>query len=53
MSGRSVDPCCLQEVKWHGAFARVMEGKDSRHKIFWIGNDSANSNFVQIGLSFT
>ena len=25
-----------------------MGGKDSHHKIFWSGNNSGNSNFVQI-----
>ena len=46
------NPCFLQEVRGHGTFAPVMEGKYSHHKIFCIGNDSENSDFVQIGLSF-
>ena len=54
LSRRGVDnPCCLEENRGRGGFARVMQGKDSRHKILWNGNNSDNSNFVRIGLSST
>ena len=39
MSRRSVDLCCLQEIRWRGASAHMIEGKDSRYKIFWVGNE--------------
>ena len=38
MSRRSVDLCCLQEITWCGASARMIEGKDSYYKIFWVRN---------------
>ena len=36
---RKVDICGLQEVRWRSASARVVEGKDSRYKMFRVGND--------------
>ena len=36
---RNIDLCCVQEVRWRGASARYITGKDSRYKFFWIGND--------------
>ena len=39
MSRHEVDICSLQEVRWRGASARLVEGKDSRFKLFWVGND--------------
>ena len=39
MSRRKVDICGLQEVRWSGASARLVEGKHSRYKLFWVGND--------------
>ena len=41
MSRRKVDICGLQEVRWRGACARLVEGKDSRYKMFWVGNDKS------------
>ena len=40
---RNTDPCCLQEVRWRGASARFVAGKDSKYKFFWIGNDLGTS----------
>ena len=37
-----MDLCCLQEVRWHGASARIIVGKDSRYTVFWIGNEIGN-----------
>ena len=34
-----MDLCCLQETRWRSAFARMIEGKDLRYKIFWVGNE--------------
>ena len=31
-----VDMCCLQEVRWRGASARLIQGKDSHYKMFWV-----------------
>ena len=39
MFRHKVDICSLQEVSWRGASARLVEGKDSRFKLFWVGND--------------
>ena len=36
---RKVDTCGLQEVRWRCASARLVEGKDCRFKLFWVGND--------------
>ena len=38
MSRRKADICGLQEVRWRGASARLVEGKGSRYKMFWEGN---------------
>ena len=43
LSTRGVDPCCLQKVRWHGAFVCITESMASLQ--------SGNSNFVHIGLS--
>ena len=32
---RNIDLCCVQEVRWRGASARHIIGKDSRYKFFW------------------
>ena len=37
---RRVELCCLQEIRWRGASACIIEGKDSRYKIFWVGNEN-------------
>ena len=26
-------------MKWRGVFGRLVEGKDSRFNLFWVGND--------------
>ena len=39
MSGREIDLCCIQECRWRGVSARMIDGKDSRYKCFWIGNE--------------
>ena len=42
VSRRGVDLCCLQEVRWRGASARMIVGKDSCYKVFWTGNEIVN-----------
>ena len=39
MSRHKVDICGLQEVRWRDASASLVKGKDSRFKLFWVGND--------------
>ena len=39
LSRRKVDLCCLQETRWRNAGVKVIEGKDSKHKFFWSGNN--------------
>ena len=31
---RSVDVCCVQEVRWRGASVRFVEGRRARYKLF-------------------
>ena len=38
LSRRNVDVCCLQEVRWRGASARIITGKDCEYKMFWVGS---------------
>ena len=38
ISRRNVDICCLQEVRWRGASARMIQGKDTQYKLFWVGS---------------
>ena len=38
MPRRWIDLRCIQECRWRGASARMIDGKDSRYKCFWIGN---------------
>ena len=40
---RNVDLCYVQEVRWRGASARYITGKDSRYKFFRVGNDQGTS----------
>ena len=40
MRRRKVDTCGLQAVRWKGVSARLVKGKDSRFKLFWVGNDN-------------
>ena len=40
---RNVDLCCVQEVRWRGASARHITGKDSRYKFFWVSNNQGTS----------
>ena len=38
MSRREIDLRCLQKIKSRGVSTRMIEGKDSRYKCFWIFN---------------
>ncbi len=38
LSRRGIDVCCLQETRFRGASTRMIDGKDSRYKFFWVGN---------------
>ena len=37
---RSIDMCCVQEVRWRGKSCRMIAGKATKYKLFWIGSDS-------------
>ena len=39
MTRRKVDVCCVQEVRWRGASARLIAGKNNKYKIYWVGNN--------------
>lgn len=43
ISRRNIDICCLQEVRWRGAGTRLITGKDSQYKLFWVGNKEGNN----------
>ena len=38
LTRRKIDICCVQEVRWRGASARMITGKDSEYKMFWVGS---------------
>ena len=39
-----MDLCCLQDIRWRGASAHMREGKDSRYKMFWAGNEKGRGS---------
>jgi len=39
LSRRNIDICCAQETRWRGESARLLQGKDSKYKFFWQGNE--------------
>ena len=39
LTRRKVDICCAQETRWRGESARLLQGKDSKYKFFWQGNE--------------
>ena len=38
MTRRKVDICCVQKIGWSGASAWLITEKESKYKIFWVGN---------------
>ena len=40
LARRKIDVCCVQEVRWRGASARMITGKDSEFKFFWVGGET-------------
>ena len=38
LTRRKVDVCCIQKVRWRGASARLITGKNSEYKMYWVGN---------------
>ncbi|XP_014679471.1 PREDICTED: uncharacterized protein LOC106819341 [Priapulus caudatus] len=48
MTRRKVDLCCLQETRWKMDGIKIIDGKDSRYKFSWSGNDKGTSG---VGLS--
>ena len=43
ISRRNIDICCLQEVRWKGVGTKLLTGKDSHYKLFWVGYKEGNS----------
>ncbi|XP_014678683.1 PREDICTED: uncharacterized protein LOC106818498 [Priapulus caudatus] len=43
MTRRRMDLCCLQETRWKMDGVKIIDGKDSRYKFFWSGNDKGTS----------
>ena len=39
ITGRNIDLCCVQEIRWRGASARLITGKDFKYKFFLVGNN--------------
>ena len=40
LTRRKIDVCCVQEVRWKGASARMVTGKDTEYKYFWSGSNT-------------
>src|SRR5277367_4673567 len=41
---RRLDFCCLQETRWKGGSAKMLEGRDgARYKFFWSGSEEGVS----------
>ena len=40
LTKRKIDVCCVQEVRWKGASARMVTGKDTKYKFFWSGSST-------------
>ena len=38
ISRRNIDICCLQEVRWRCTGTRLVTGKVTQYKLFWVGN---------------
>ena len=49
MSRRVTDLCSIQECRWRGASARMIEGKDSRQKCVWTGTKQVRVG-VRVGV---
>ena len=47
LNRRKIDVCCVQEVRWRGASARIITGKTSQYKLLWVGN---NSGYGGVGI---
>ena len=45
ISRRNIDICCIQEVRWRGASTKLIQGKNTIQKLFWIGNDQGTNGF--------
>ena len=38
LTQRKTNVCCVHEIKWRAASARMITGKDTQNKMFWVGN---------------
>ena len=39
LTRRKVDVCCVPEVRWKGASARLISGKNNEYRMYWVGNN--------------
>ena len=39
LTWRKVDVSCIQEVRWRGASAGLIAGKNSAYKMYWVRNN--------------
>ena len=44
---RKLDICCVQEVRWRGASARMLTGRASEYKLLWVGH---HTGFGGVGI---
>ena len=40
LTRRKIDVCCVQEVRWKGASARMVTGKNTEYKFIWSGSST-------------
>ena len=40
LTKRKIDVCCVQEVRWRSASARLVTGKNTEYKVIW--SESSN-----------
>ena len=43
LSRRKVDVCFIQETRYRGGNYRIVKGKDTRYKLYWLGNDKGTA----------
>ena len=43
LSRRKVDFCCILETRYSGGNCHTIKGKDTRYKLYWLGNDKGTA----------
>ena len=49
LTRRKVHVCCLQEIRWRDASARLIMVMDSEYKISWVGNNFGLGSILNTG----